>query len=411
MIFIPSMPLWVVYTIFFIEFFIASFFVFSFIQTKFMKKTLPAEKPDFDITFVIPAYNKGRLLESCVKSIKNFDYNQSKIKIIIVDDKSTDNTLEIARQLEKKYSNLKVYAKPKNSGKADTLNFGIKRSNTQLIAVLDADTFPQPDMLKKAFPEFLNSNIMAVACRFKPSNHSRIIERMQYVEYFLTGFYRSIMSKIRALPVAPAFTIFRREFFIKHGGFDTGNLTEDFEMGLRIQSKQNNIGYVADSYAMTDVPDTLGKFIRQRIRWGYGTLYNCRKYIKLFFNPKYGDLAFFILPTWLFGTLLVSAVLLFTLYLLFAEIVNFAIKISAGWIPYITFNMTKIILFFTDLRTLLIIFSLLIGLSLFLFIRVEFKEKIKLKDYILYIFLYIWIQAVATTIAVAYFIIGKKPEW
>jgi len=410
MLFVPSIPLWVIYSIFFLEFFIASFFVFSFIQSKFSKKILLG-KPEFDITFVIPAYNKESLLEGCVKSIKNLDYAQNRIKIFIVDDKSTDNTLEVARKLEKKYSGISVFAKPKNTGKADTLNFGIKRASTEIVAVLDADTLPQGDILQKSLPKFLDSNIMAVACRFKPSNHSRAIERMQYVEYFLTGFYRSIMSHMGALPVAPAFTIFRREFFVKHGYFDKGNMTEDFEMGLRIQSKRGNIGYIADTYAATDVPDTLRKFIRQRLRWGYGTLYNCRKYLDMFFNPKYGDLAFFILPTWLFGTLLVSVVLLFTLYLLFAQIVNFAIKLSAGWLPYFTFNLTRFILFFTDLRVLLVIFSLLIGLSLFLFIRIEFREKIKLKDYILYIFLYLWIQAVASTMAVGYFLAGKKPKW
>jgi len=404
-----QIPPFVIYCIFFLGFFVAFIFLFLFFESKFKQEK--KIKKYLDVTFVLPAFNVEKYLERSVDSIKNATYPQEKIRIIIVNDCSTDNTLEIARKLAKNDKRITVLNKKVNTGKADSLNFGIKKAKTELVAVLDADTLIKKDLLKKAVAFFSDDYIAAVTSRLKPLKISNFWEIMQYVEYTFAGFYRKLVCHLNALPVAPAFTIFRREFFTEHGGFDLDNLTEDLEMGLRVQSNHYSLGYVADSYAVTLVPEKFKSLFRQRLRWGYGTLHNYKKYKKLFFNPEYGDLGFFVLPSGFLSILIVSLMLLMGAYTLFAWIVDHLALIIRGWIPTLSFNFTKFIFFISDLRVMLLIYSFFLGALVFFLVRHEMKEKIRFRDYVVNIFVYTWMLAVFYIVSFVYFFRKKKPGW
>lgn len=88
------------------------------------------------VTIVVPVYNTAGFLPRCVDSLLALDYKN--VEIILVDDGSTDNSLELCRSYES--DNVKVYTKP-NEGLAATRNFGIEKSspNSQLIAFVDSD--------------------------------------------------------------------------------------------------------------------------------------------------------------------------------------------------------------------------------------------------------------------------------
>jgi cellulose synthase/poly-beta-1,6-N-acetylglucosamine synthase-like glycosyltransferase len=405
-----EIPLWIIYCIFFLEFFVSFSFLALYVRAKLKSSEILPIKNFPEVTFVIPAYNCSNILNHTVDSIKQLDYPPNKIDILIVNDASTDNTLEVAKKLAKKYSRIIVLTK-KHGGKADSVNFGIKKSKTKLICVLDSDTLLKEDILKKAILLFNKPSVVAVATRFKALNNDRFIERMQNVEYAITGFYRDIMGKSSALPLTPAFTVFKKEFFEKHGYFDVDNLTEDFEMGLKIQSNHYDINYVSDSYAITEVPNTFRKFFRQRLRWGYGTLHNYDKYKSLFFKKDYGDLGVFILPIWFLGMLISSFILLLGVYVFIQNSIEFIQKLLVGWLPTFSFNFSHFIWSLLDLRVLLTSFSIILGLLLFLFIRYELRENIRLKDYILFILIYLWLLALTSIWSLGYFIRGKKPNW
>lgn len=405
-----ELPSWITYCFFFIEFFVSFSFLVFYAKFKLRNKALAELKSFPEITFIIPAYNCGHIIGDTIRSIKSLDYEQDKINIFIIDDASTDNTLDVSAELAKRYSGIKVFTK-KHSGKAATLNAGIKKASTEFVCILDSDTILNQDVLKKAMIAFQKESVVGVTARLKALNNKKFIERMQNVEYAITGFYRDIMGKASSLPLTPAFSVFRRKFFERHGYFDVDNLTEDFEMGLRIQKEHYDIAYVADSYALTEVPNTFKRFMRQRIRWVYGTLFNYRKYKELFFRKEYGDLGFFILPVWFLGMLIASFVFLMGVYTLATSAWDFAERIFVGWRPYFLIDTGKIFFFLIDLRILLLIFSLLLGLLLFFFVRYDLKENIKLKDYILFILVYFWMLALTSAISLGYFLIRKKPNW
>lgn len=397
------------YIIFFINFFLGFFYLLIYLKLK-LKKIELSKDILREVTFVIPAYNAQNTIEKTVSSINNSKYPKKLINIIIVNDGSKDNTKKICEKLAKKYGNV-ILINKKNTGKADSVNVGLKLAKTDLVGVLDSDTIIQDDLLKKSSLRFSDKDTYAVITRFIPLNRKNFIERMQAVEYTFTAFFRKLGDHIRSLPVAPGFALFRKKFFSKHGYFDKDNITEDFEVGLRMQKNHYNIGFIEDSHALTGVPSTLYSLYRQRLRWYYGGLYNYRKYKELFFNRHYGDLSMFIIPSG-FAIILISA---FSLILTGYNLINFLIDktrlVLNGWIPNFQFNIYNDLILLTDLKFLLGIISLMLGLLMYLLVKNEIDPKLSLIDYLLMVFIFVPLQAVFYLASLVYFLTGKKPHW
>ena len=98
------------------------------------------------ISVIVPVYNVEKYLDKCLESLLNQHY--SDMEIVVVDDKSTDGSLNIAKKYEK-YTNVKVIAKEKNSGLSDTRNVGIKESCGQYIMFLDSDDYVENGCIAK----------------------------------------------------------------------------------------------------------------------------------------------------------------------------------------------------------------------------------------------------------------------
>lgn len=89
------------------------------------------------ISVIVPAYNVANYVKSCVESLVNQTYKN--IEIIIVEDCSTDNTLEICNNLKNIYKNITLLKNDKNCGLEATREKGISISKGQWIMFLDSD--------------------------------------------------------------------------------------------------------------------------------------------------------------------------------------------------------------------------------------------------------------------------------
>lgn len=106
-----------------------------------MKKT--------NISFIVPAYNCATFLPDAINSIFNENFKVGD-EVIIVDDASTDNTLLVAKHLQKKYSVINIFIHHYNKGSgAAGRNTGIDNSKNDLIFCLDADNILSPNSIPK----------------------------------------------------------------------------------------------------------------------------------------------------------------------------------------------------------------------------------------------------------------------
>lgn len=397
----------IIYSTLFFSLFTGIFFLSAYIGSNQKEAKKPKVKKYPKISIIMPAYNEGENIINSIKAALSVDY--PKKEIIVVDDESTDDTLKKARKMSSK--EVRVFTK-KHSGKAGSVNFGIKKASGDIIMVLDADTYPDKNCLKEIVPYFENPKIMAALPVIKIHEPKNIIEKCQVVEYSIMAFLKRTFYFIGSMNCTPAGAFIRKSFLKKYGGFDEGNITEDFEMGLRIQSKNYQIAQSFESQVYTIVPRNLKKLLRQRVRWSYGTLKNISDY-KFMISRLYGDLGLFIIPISVFSIGLISFIFVYFLLRLFQDILHKIYLNSLigfdiwGKIRIEKINLLSLI---TDEKTFFIFFTMVAGILLYEMGRRSIKEKFRL-SYIFYLLFYGWVMGLSQAIAVWYFIRGKKPQW
>lgn len=96
------------------------------------------------LSIVIPIFNSEKYLNKCIDSI--FKYHKANIEVILINDGSTDKSLEICKQYESKYSNI-VLINKKNEGQGIARNYGIKVATGDYITFVDSDDFFEDDVL------------------------------------------------------------------------------------------------------------------------------------------------------------------------------------------------------------------------------------------------------------------------
>ena len=105
---------------------------------------------------IIPAYNAGKFLEKAVDSVLNQDFDD--YELIIVDDGSTDNTLEICNTYAEKFKDKVIVITQSNKGLSGARSSGMKRANGEYLLFLDADDYIEPNSLSTLSDRIIQLN-------------------------------------------------------------------------------------------------------------------------------------------------------------------------------------------------------------------------------------------------------------
>jgi len=85
------------------------------------------------LTLVVPCYNEEATLANCVERVLGLKSESLHLEIIIVDDCSEDNSLEVARALERQYTEVKIFHHEVNRGKGAALRTGFAYSTGDFV--------------------------------------------------------------------------------------------------------------------------------------------------------------------------------------------------------------------------------------------------------------------------------------
>ncbi len=255
------------------------------------------------ISIIVPAYNEEKGIAKTLDSIFNLDYPKDKVKVIVVDDCSTDNTAEIV----KKYKHVKLIRnKIRGGNAAKSVNVGLKEVTTDLFARVDADSYVDKNSLKNLIKCFNDKNVGAVISSILVDNPKNNIEQMQRFEYIITSYTRKLMAKVETLHITNGvLSVYKTKLVRDTGGFEEDNLTEDYEIALRLRKNGYDVVMEPDSMTYTHVPDTFYGFWKQRVRWYRGFITNNIKYRDMLFNLKHGLLGLFQMPVAILSMFLV----------------------------------------------------------------------------------------------------------
>ena len=256
----------------------------------------PKGKPE-PVSIVMPCYNEGESIGKAIENLLSMNYPKDMIEIIVVDDKSKDNSVEIIKKYVKKYPNIKLIVNEKNSGgAAEPTNIGIRAAKYDYIAVADGDSYPEPDALIKMIG-FLqqDKSIGGVTGAVLAKNAETFAQKLQYLEYVVICFARKLLDYIDSVYVTPGpFALYRKKVLFEIGLFDKKNLTQDIEIVWRMMSHGYKARMSLDAKIYTITPKTFRKWWRQRVRWNVGGTQTILKYKRWAF--KKNMLGMFIIP-------------------------------------------------------------------------------------------------------------------
>lgn len=247
----------------------------------------PEAKEFPSITLITPAYNEEDSIADTIESLLKVEYSHGRKEILLVNDGSKDKTLEIMKKFAEKHKEITILDK-KNSGKADSLNKAIRIAKGELIAVIDADSYPAPDSLKKMVGYFENDEKMAaVTSKVLVKNRKNFIEKFQDIDYRVIAWSRKILDFIDCVYVTNGpLSVYKKSIVKKIGGFDTKIITEDIELTWNLMSKgyKTKMSYTAIAY--TNVPTSIRAWVKQRIRWNIGGFQTLKKYRNYFLKEN-----------------------------------------------------------------------------------------------------------------------------
>ncbi len=181
------------------------------------------------VSIIIPTYNTQDFIEKGINSLVNQTY--SHIEILIIDDKSTDNTVEVIQTKFPQNSRIKLIQKEKNSGPASSRNIGIKNATGKYIALLDSDDYYVPDKIEKQV-SVMESHPEIAVC----STYLQCFGLQNQVIKFPIQNDEIKDQQLLGCPVAHPASMFRTSFLKENNLYYDESLkfSEDYELFTRI---------------------------------------------------------------------------------------------------------------------------------------------------------------------------------
>jgi peptidoglycan-N-acetylglucosamine deacetylase len=253
------------------------------------------------VSIIVPAYNEEVNAVSSVENLLRTDYPN--FEIIFVDDGSKDGTFNKVQHAFEGYSKVRVFTKV-NGGKASALNFGIEQSDAEYVICIDADTKLLTDAVSKLMMHFGDvqyhngKKVGAVAGNVKVGNTVNLLTRWQSIEYISSqNFDRMAFAYLNAITVVPgAIGAFRKQAIEDAGGFTSDTLAEDCDLTIRMLRCNYIIENENNAIAMTEAPETVKMFIKQRFRWSFGVMQTFWKNRDMLFSNRNKALGWIALP-------------------------------------------------------------------------------------------------------------------
>src|SRR5690606_4051597 len=120
----------------------------------------------------VPVYNVSKYLSRCIESILNQNYNE--LELILVDDGSTDNSIEICNHYVKVDSRVKLFEQS-NQGSSVARNTGLSHAQGEYISFVDSDDWILPEMLETMLDAVIKNNLEVIECESIRSTDHNIV--------------------------------------------------------------------------------------------------------------------------------------------------------------------------------------------------------------------------------------------
>ncbi|MFQ5496328.1 MAG: cellulose synthase family protein [Nitrosopumilus sp.] len=231
------------------------------------------------VTIQLPIYNEKYVAKRLVDAVCNLDYPKDKMRIMVLDD-SDDDTVELLGDVvddyEKQGFKIEHVRRGTRKGyKAGALKYAMKTTDTELVAIFDADFIPPTWFLKRAIPHFSKSNIGLVQCRWGHVNEN--YSAITQAQALSLDFHFLIEQKAKSnshlfMNFNGTAGIWKRDCIEDAGGWHTATLVEDLDLSYRAQMKGWKCVFLPDVVVNAELPVQMNAAKRQQFRWAKGSI-------------------------------------------------------------------------------------------------------------------------------------------
>ncbi len=236
------------------------------------------------VSIMIPAHNEESVISNTIETVLNLDYPN--FEIIAIDDRSTDNTASVLKDLEKKYPEKVIaFIRPKEAfpGKSAVLNDALEFAKGEAILVFDADATMAPDFLTNLVYELEPKDVGAVQARKVVRNKDiNILTRCQNNEMTMDTYFQVSRDSVKgAVELRGNGELIKRTALEDIGGWNNYTITDDLDMSTRLHIKGWDVRFCHETIVYEEGIMYLFPLYRQRRRWLEGTI---RRYLEYFWD-------------------------------------------------------------------------------------------------------------------------------
>ena len=228
-------------------------------------------------SILCPLYKESKILPQFIEAMKNLDWPKEKLEVLLLLEEDDTESIKVIKKMRlPSYFRPVVvpYSEPKTKPKA--CNYGLNLAYGEYVVIFDAEDIPDPMQLKIAYYSFKHSDPKIICLQAKLNYYNpkqNLLTRFFTAEYSLwfdltlPGF----QSLQTSLPLGGTSNHFKTELLRKLHGWDTFNVTEDADLGIRL-FKEGYKTSIIDSTTLEEANSNVHNWLRQRSRWIKGYL-------------------------------------------------------------------------------------------------------------------------------------------
>lgn len=209
---------------------------------------IESKNGDYKISVIIPVYNNEFIIHRTLMSIIHQSFGFENIEVILINDKSTDNTSKVINEYANKYDNFKAIHLKNNTGAAGTpRNIGVREAKAEYVMFLDHDDFFEINALESLYNEMLKTDSDIVFGTYDIINNNSFVH--VFYENEKHGYFESIDGNERFVAVPPPSIwtkLFKKVFIIENNILFPPILGEDAIFMNKAFLNANGISYIRD---------------------------------------------------------------------------------------------------------------------------------------------------------------------